>query len=86
MLPLTGLPVGARARLARCDIERISARRLRELGLTPGVELRVTQNAGGPLLISVRGTRLALGRELARRIWVFPSDSGHGRKGSGSWR
>jgi DtxR family Mn-dependent transcriptional regulator len=43
--------------------------RLTELGLTPGVELQVVQD-GGPMLVSVRGSRVALGRELADNVWV----------------
>ena len=44
--------------------------RLTALGLTPGVELSVVQNAGGPLLLSVRGSRIALGRGMAQKVMV----------------
>ena len=40
------------------------------MGLTPGVELRVVQDNGGPMLVSVRGSRVALGRDLADNLWV----------------
>jgi ferrous iron transport protein A len=46
------------------------ARRLAELGLTPGVCLRIVQDAGGPLLISVRNSRVALGRGIADKLTV----------------
>ncbi len=46
------------------------ARRLAELGLTPGVCLRVVQDAGGPLLVSVRNSRVALGRGIADKLTV----------------
>lgn len=45
-------------------------RRLSALGLTPGVELNVVQNTGGALLLSVRGSRIALGRGMAHRVMV----------------
>jgi len=45
-------------------------RRLSSLGLTPGVELSVVQNAGGALLLSVRGSRIALGRGMSQRMMV----------------
>jgi Fe2+ transport system protein FeoA len=51
-------------------VERCVAHRLLELGLTPGAELRVVQDSGGPMVVSVRGSRVALGRELAERLWV----------------
>jgi Fe2+ transport system protein FeoA len=44
--------------------------RLTELGLTPGVELKVLQNKGGPLLLAIHNTRLALGRGMAHKIMV----------------
>jgi Fe2+ transport system protein FeoA len=52
------------------QVDRCILRRLLELGLTPGVEVRVVQDAGGPMLVSVRGSRVALGRDLAEKMWV----------------
>ena len=46
------------------------AHRLAELGLTPGVCLRVVQDGGGPLLVSVRNSRIALGRGIASKLRV----------------
>ena len=45
--------------------------RLLGLGLTKGCTFRVIQSSSsGPVLVEVRGTRIALGHELARRIIV----------------
>lgn len=45
--------------------------RLKDMGLAPGVEVRVVQNDGtGPLLLQVGATRLALGAGMARKIMV----------------
>ncbi|MCA9973465.1 MAG: ferrous iron transport protein A [Anaerolineales bacterium] len=68
--PLTMAPVGQDLRLCRLCAGRRLARRLAELGLTPGVELRVVQDAGGPLLVSVRNSRIALGRGVASQLRV----------------
>ncbi|MCG2787543.1 MAG: ferrous iron transport protein A [Anaerolineae bacterium] len=47
------------------------AGRLTSLGFTPGVEVQMTQNFGrGPLIVTVRGTRVALGRGEAIKICV----------------
>ena len=47
------------------------AGRLTSLGFTPGVEVQMTQNFGrGPLIVTVRGTRVALGRGEAVKICV----------------
>jgi Fe2+ transport system protein FeoA len=45
--------------------------RLAELGLTAGVEIILVQDSGGPLLLSVRNSRLALGRGLAEKMAVI---------------
>jgi ferrous iron transport protein A len=47
--------------------------RLASLGFTPGARLRVVQNYGrGPLIVSLRDTRVALGRGEAEKILVEP--------------
>ena len=47
-------------------------KRLSDLGLTPGTNIIVIKSApfNGPLEICVRGSRLAIGRGMASRIFV----------------
>jgi Fe2+ transport system protein FeoA len=46
-------------------------RRLMDLGITKGCVFTVVQSGGsGPVLIEVRGTRIALGNAMACRILV----------------
>ncbi len=46
-------------------------RRLADMGLSPGVNVRVVQSQmPGPVIIDLRGSRLALGRGMAQRIMV----------------
>jgi len=47
-------------------------KRLTDLGLTPGTKVTVIQAApfNGPLEITVRGSRLAIGRGMANKIFV----------------
>lgn len=68
--PLSSLAVGEAGCLLRVCAGRRLRRRLAELGLTPGVQMTVLQNAGGPVLICVRNSRLALGREMAHKLDV----------------
>ncbi len=42
------------------------------MGLSPGSEVIVVRNSLGPMIIEVRGVRLALGRGLASKILVEP--------------
>jgi Fe2+ transport system protein FeoA len=48
------------------------AKRVSDLGLTPGTKVTVVKSAPfhGPLEVSVRGSRLAIGRGMASRILV----------------
>jgi len=49
-------------------------RRLTDMGLTPGVQIRVMNGQyAGPVLIELRGSRLGLGRGVAQKILVKES-------------
>lgn len=73
MTSLAQLLPHARAVVAELPRGRILAERLIALGLTPGVEVHVLQNRGhGPLIVEVRGARVALGRGQAERVTVEP--------------
>lgn len=52
-------------------------RRLLDLGLTPGTKISVVRVAPlrGPIEISVRGSRLALGEEIASKVFVSAGKS-----------
>jgi ferrous iron transport protein A len=55
------------------------ASRLAALGLSLGTEVEVLQNPGhGPMLVRMRGTRIALGRGEALKIRV--EELTHGRR------
>jgi ferrous iron transport protein A len=70
-LPLSELKKGEHATLHEIHSGRGAASRLSSLGFTPGVEIEMTQNYGhGPLLVSLRGTKVALGREEAQKTIV----------------
>ena len=46
-------------------------RRLADMGLTPGVQIRVINSQmPGPVLIDLRGSRLVLGHGIAQKIMV----------------
>ena len=62
---------GARAILVRLEGGHDFRSRLAALGFTPGAQLEVVQNRGrGPMIVSLRDTRIALGRGEARKILV----------------
>jgi ferrous iron transport protein A len=70
ILPLTIVSPGQKVKLVAISAGKKLRLRLTELGLTPGVELCVMQDQGGPILVSVYNSRLALGRGMAHQIMV----------------
>ena len=55
--------------------------RLAALGFTPGARITMLQNVGhGPIIVTLRDTRIALGRAEANRILVVSDrDAANGR-------
>jgi ferrous iron transport protein B len=70
---LADLPLGARGAVACLHGGNDFVGRMTALGFTPGAEVEVVQNEGhGPLLVIVRGARMALGFGAASKIAVKP--------------
>jgi ferrous iron transport protein A len=69
---LAELPVGSKAVVAAIDGTDELSCRLMEMGITPGVELRVIGVAplGDPLELELRGYRLSVRRSEAARVAV----------------
>ena len=82
------LPSGAKGTVQRLHGGHRFVSRLAALGFTPGALLKVAHNFHfGPLIVSIRDTRIALGRKEARRVHVRPLDgkpvtsrTGNGRR------
>ena len=74
MTPLQSLQPGARARLVHMGGERGFRRRLMELGLLPGTELRVVRrvDVGALVELEVRGAHLSLRQSEAGELLVAP--------------
>jgi len=69
---LAFLPVGAEAKVSAVHGNNAITRRLMEMGVVPGVSIRVIKTApfGCPIEIRVRGYNLALRRAEAQSIEV----------------
>lgn len=72
VISLTDLRLGQTGEVVSIETGYRAKRRLEDMGLTPGTRIRVLRLApfGGPIEISVRGSRLVVGRGMARRIFV----------------
>jgi ferrous iron transport protein A len=62
--------IGQRVCVTRIQGSRSLAHRLAEMGLTPGTVLQVLHDNGGPMVVKVRGSQLAVGRSLANALGV----------------
>lgn len=72
-ISLSQLPTDGFATILSFSSGRLETIRLASLGFTPGARVGMAQNYGrGPLIVTVRGTRVALGRGEAAQIFVQP--------------
>ncbi|HTK25745.1 MAG TPA: ferrous iron transport protein A [Pyrinomonadaceae bacterium] len=71
-LSLTNLPIGADARVVSVNGEGRVIRRLLEMGVIPGVSVKVIKTApfGDPIEVRVRGYSLAMRKNEADSIEV----------------
>ncbi len=70
MMPLTSVNPGQEVTLIDIQGGRGLRSKLYSMGLIPGVKLRLLGNRGGPIMVAVNDTRLALGFGMARKIIV----------------
>jgi len=72
--PLAKLDMGGRGRIIRVTGNGEVSRRLLEMGITPGTEIRLLRAAplGDPLEFEIRGYRLSLRRSEAEQIDIEP--------------
>jgi len=70
-MPLTAIPVGNRIIVTRLNGGKEFINRIASLGITIGTEITVLHNPGhGPIIISIIGSHVALGRHEAEQIQV----------------
>ncbi|MHA1584481.1 MAG: FeoA family protein [Promethearchaeota archaeon] len=67
---LSNIPIDSEAIVVRILAGIRATQRLSEMGITPGTKIHILSQAPfrGPIQISVRGTRLALGQGLSEKI------------------
>jgi ferrous iron transport protein A len=69
-IPLSLLAPGRRALVIRIDAGCGLVSRLTAMGLVPGTLVAVVSASGGPMIVSVLGSRLMLGRGMAAKVFV----------------
>jgi Fe2+ transport system protein FeoA len=82
--PLSLVQSGERVRLASIEAGRGLNSRLASMGLLPNVEITVVSNGHpGPFVISVKGSKMMLGRGMAHKIMVCGCSNEENHSGSG---
>jgi Fe2+ transport system protein FeoA len=71
-ISLTSLQEGEEAAIVSIVGGHAASKRLADLGLTPGTQIKVLRNAlfGGPIELELRGSKLVLGRGIAAKVLV----------------
>ncbi|BCD68702.1 FeoA domain-containing protein [Nitratiruptor sp. YY09-18] len=69
-MPLTMASVGRKLKIVDIRGGRKAIDRLLAMGISPGIEIKLLKNDGGPLLVKLGESRIALGFGLADKIIV----------------
>lgn len=68
--PLVFLNPGGQGTVKKICSGECVAKRLYEMGFNTGAQIIVVKNDAGPLIVSLSGNKVALGRGLAQKIIV----------------
>ena len=71
---LAQLKSGERGRVEKIQARRCAARRLYDMGFNIGADFEVVKNDMGPVIVSLFGNNIAVGRCLAQKIIVKQSN------------
>ncbi|MDR3586780.1 MAG: FeoA family protein [Desulfosporosinus sp.] len=69
-MPLTMLSPGKEAIVNACKAKETTKKFLAGLGIIPGVTITVISKFSGNLIVSIKGSRLALNRGVAQQVLV----------------
>ncbi|MCR5624360.1 MAG: ferrous iron transport protein A [Lachnospiraceae bacterium] len=69
-MPLIFVEAGKIVKVLRVSGTAEVKKHLEDLGFVAGTEVEVVQSQGGNLIVNVKGSRLAITKELAQKITV----------------
>ncbi|MDO4481261.1 MAG: FeoA family protein [Bacillota bacterium] len=70
MMPLTLANIGEENIIKRIGGRGETKRHLENLGFTAGGNVTVVSSMGGNVIVSVKGARIAISREMAQKIMI----------------
>lgn len=69
-MPLTAFSQGKKGHIENIYGGKKLRKRLYEMGFNKGTEVRVVKNDVGPLIVSIYGSKVAIGRGMAEKIII----------------
>ena len=70
MIPLTMIGAGEKATVIKVGGKEDTRRFLENLGFVAGTAVTVISDTGGNLIVSVKDSRIAIGRDMAMKVMV----------------
>jgi len=70
MMPLALSKIGEENTVIRIGGNKEVKKHLEDLGFVAGASVTVLSSLGGNVIVSIKGTRLAINEEMARKIMV----------------
>ncbi len=71
---LLTLKKGDEGKVKFIDAGKCATRRLYEMGLNIGAPIKIIKNDTGPIIVSLAGNKIALGRGLAEKVLLETSN------------
>lgn len=75
---LTELPAGDLGKVKTIRAGRQATKRLYEMGFNTGALVKVVKNDAGPVIVSLKGNKIALGRGLASKVELMAASADDG--------
>ncbi|SHH78584.1 FeoA family protein [Sporanaerobacter acetigenes] len=69
-MPLSFFTEGESGIIVGIDGGEKASKRLYEMGFNKGAEIKVVKNDSGPIIVSLSGCKVALGRGIAQKIMI----------------
>lgn len=74
-IPLAFLSEDDEGKIIRMEGGRGLVRRLYDMGFVPSTKIKILSNgSSGPILVGIRGSRIAIGRGIAMKIMIDQHD------------
>ena len=71
-MPMSFAPIGSTVEIVNILMGQTLNKKLMEMGLSTGSQIKIVKNDGGQLILGVAGSKLALGQGMGQKIMVKP--------------